>query len=197
MAHASRLVALAWLSAAPVAHAAAAASLPPCGRNVTFVGPWPGGDAWLVNYSGPFSNDRPPHVQLGADPDVRVGQVACLSACRATTSKAIEWEVDGVWNAALNETAHLTVYYGSDAAKKVDTYCAPAAALPAQPTVGVRSPAVTCDPGTYYKKWGPDCGQDCCACVPGNYCPGDQGGCTCARRRAAPASSPQFSQRRG
>ena len=36
-------------------------------------------------------------MQLGADPDVQVGQVACLSACRAATSKAIEWDVDGVW----------------------------------------------------------------------------------------------------
>ena len=112
--------------ASAAAAAAADSSHLSCGRNVTFFGPWPGGDAWLVNYTGPFSNDRPPHVQLGAHPDVREGQVACLSACRAATSKAIEWDVDGVWNAALNETAHFTVYYGSDAAKKLDTYCAPA-----------------------------------------------------------------------
>ena len=31
---------------------------------------------------------------------------------------------------------------------------------------------VTCDAGTYYKKYGPDCGADCCPCVAGNYCPG-------------------------
>jgi hypothetical protein len=32
--------------------------------------------------------------------------------------------------------------------------------------------AITCEPGTYFSKYGPACGQDCCDCVPGNFCPG-------------------------
>ena len=35
-------------------------------RSLTIFGPWPGGDALLVNYTGPFQNDRPPHIQVGA-----------------------------------------------------------------------------------------------------------------------------------
>lgn len=35
---------------------------------------------------------------------------------------------------------------------------------------------VVCEPGTYFKKYGPQCGTTCCQCVAGNYCPGDQGG---------------------
>jgi hypothetical protein len=36
--------------------------------------------------------------------------------------------------------------------------------------------AVTCAPGTYYRKYGPSCGLDCCTCVPGNWCPGTVNG---------------------
>ena len=104
------------------ATAALAQSRAACERNVTFIGPWPGGDAWLVNYTGPYSNDRPPHVQVGTDPDVTVGQFACLSNLRAATKSAIEWDVEGVWNNRLNERAHFTCYYGPDAASKVDEF---------------------------------------------------------------------------
>ena len=102
----------------------ACASAAECDVNVTFLGPWTGGDAWLVNYTGPYKNDRPPHVQVGQDPDVFVGQLACLANCRAATSKAIEWDVVGVWNNALDAPAHMTAYYGPDAAGEVGTYCA-------------------------------------------------------------------------
>lgn len=98
-----------------------------CPRNVTFTGPWTGGDAWLVDYSGPFLNDRPPHVQVGRSPDVKVGQFACLANCRAATSKAIEYDVLGVVNKAasdVGEVAHFTVFYGPDAKTEVATYCA-------------------------------------------------------------------------
>ena len=103
---------------------AAAAALPTsCERNVSFFGPWAGGDAWLVNYTGPYDNNRPPHVQVGKKPDVTAGQFACLGDIRATTSKAIEWTiVEGVFNKALNEPAHFTVYYGPDASSKVDEF---------------------------------------------------------------------------
>ena len=77
-----------------------------CERNVTFTGPWSGGDAWLVDYTGPFENDRPPHVQVGkTNVSVQKGQFACLSNLRTAGSKALEWDVDGVWNSALGEQA--------------------------------------------------------------------------------------------
>ena len=54
---------------------------------------------------------------------MKAGQFACLGDIRATTSKAIEWTtVEGVWNNALNEPAHFTVYYGPNAASKVDEF---------------------------------------------------------------------------
>lgn len=81
---------------------AAASSV--CERNVTFTGPWTGGDAWLVDYTGPFENDRPPHVQVGkTNVSVYKGLFACLSNIHTAGSKAIEWDVDGVWNSALGE----------------------------------------------------------------------------------------------
>ena len=56
----SALLALALL-------AGLADAAPSCPHNLTFYAPWSGGDAWLVNYTGgPFSNDRPPHVQVGS-----------------------------------------------------------------------------------------------------------------------------------
>jgi hypothetical protein len=56
----------------------------------------------------------------------------------------------------------MTCYYGPNAKSKINDFRGP---LP--PRAGV-----TCEPGTYYKKYGPDCGADCCACVEGSYCPG-------------------------
>jgi hypothetical protein len=136
----------------------------PCERNVTFTGPWSGGDAWLVDYTGPFENDRPPHVQVGTkNVTVHAGLFACLSNIHTAGSKAIEWDVDGVWNSALNEPAHMTVYYGPNAKSKINDFRGPAPPARA---------GVTCEPGTYYRKYGPDCGADCCECVVGNYCPG-------------------------
>ena len=115
---------LAFAVAAASGDAGTLAAAAACDRNVTFLGPWTGGDAWLVNYTGPYSNDRPPHVQVGRQPDVTAGQVACLDNCRAATRSAVEWDVVGVWNNALNEQAHITVYYGPDANGNVGTYCA-------------------------------------------------------------------------
>ena len=96
-------------------------------RSLTIFGPWPGGDALLVNYTGPFQNDRPPHIQVGASElsKHKRGEVWCLSNCRAVGSSAIEYDVPGVYNSALGEVAHLTVYYGSNAASHVGTFCVP------------------------------------------------------------------------
>ena len=93
-----------------------------CDRNITFFGPWVGGDAYLVNYTGPYENDRPPHVQVGLNSPVTAGLFACLTNIRAATKEAIEWDVEGVWNNALNDEAHFTVYYGADAKSKVDEF---------------------------------------------------------------------------
>ena len=100
------------------------ASVDDCPRNVTFTGPWTGGDAWLVNYTGPYENTRPPHVQVGRDPDVKAGQFACLTNLRAATKSAIEWDVVGVVNKAggKDAVAHFTVYYGPDAKDHVDEF---------------------------------------------------------------------------
>ena len=100
------------------------AAVDDCPRNVTFTGPWPGGDAWLVNYTGPYANDRPPHVQVGRDPDVKAGQFACLTNLRAATKSAIEWDVVGVVNKAggKDAVAHFTVYFGPDAKDHVDEF---------------------------------------------------------------------------
>ena len=122
----------------------------------------------LVNYTGPYLNDRPPHVQVGQDPDVFVGQVACLANCRAATSKAIEWDVLGVWNNALDAPAHMTAYYGPDAAGQVATYCAGSSSG--------GGGKVVCPAGQYFRKWGPACGADCCECVANSFCPGDEDG---------------------
>ena len=100
------------------------ASVDDCPRNVTFTGPWSGGDAWLVYYTGPYENNRPPHVQVGRDPDVKAGQFACLTNLRAATKSAIEWDVVGVVNKAggKDAVAHFTVYYGPDAKDHVDEF---------------------------------------------------------------------------
>ena len=94
-----------------------------CTRNVTFLEPWTGGDAWLVSYSGPYENDRPAHVQVGAAPEVAAGQFACLTNCNAATAKAIEWDVPSVYNKRLRDIAHFTVYFGPKAADRLTEFC--------------------------------------------------------------------------
>ncbi len=99
-----------------------------CIHNVTFFGPWAGGDAWLVNYTGPFLNDRPPHVQVGKSQykNHTQGELWCLTNCRAATKSAIEWDLPGCYNSALpaDSTCHITVYYGPNAQQFVSKYCA-------------------------------------------------------------------------
>ena len=113
----------------------ASAAPSPCAANntrqIVIFGPWQGGDALLVNYTGPFLNDRPPHIQVGASELAKhkAGEVWCLDNCRAVGSSAIEYDVPGVYNARLNDVAHLTVFYGAGAASKVATYCAPLAGV--------------------------------------------------------------------
>ena len=95
-----------------------------CERNVTFVGPWTGGDAWLLNYTGPYENDRPPHSQVGIPPPANVvpGLFACLTNLHVVGKSALEWDVSGVHNNRLNEQAHFTCYYGPHAADKLDEF---------------------------------------------------------------------------
>lgn len=85
-----------------------------------------GANSWLVDYAGPFLNDRPPHVEVGASEMKKhaAGDFFCISNCRAATSSAIEWDVPGVIDAAAgNAVAHITVYYGSAAKSHLSEYC--------------------------------------------------------------------------
>ena len=95
-----------------------------CERNVTFLEPWTGGDAWLLNYTGPYENDRPPHSQVGIPPPEHVvpGLFACLTNLHVVGKSALEWDVVGVHNNRLNEQAHFTCYYGPQAADKLDEF---------------------------------------------------------------------------
>ncbi len=107
---------------------AAVANSLSCLHNVTFFGPWSGGDAWLVNYTGPFLNDRPPHVQVGKSQykNHTAGEFWCLTNCRAATKSAIEYDLPGCYNSALpaDSTCHITVFYGANAQQNVPKYCA-------------------------------------------------------------------------
>jgi hypothetical protein len=79
-----------------------------------------------VNYTGPFQNDRPPHVQVGSAQvkNHTKGEFWCLDNCRAATSSAIEYDVPGCYNSALSDVCHITVFYGKNAKGEVGTYCA-------------------------------------------------------------------------
>lgn len=115
----SRLVA-AFAAASFMAVAAVVAPSCASGRSVVFFAPWDGGDAWLVNYTGPFENDRPPHVQVGKDQikNHTAGEFYCLDNIHVVGKSAIEWDVVGCYNSALKQGAHMTCYYGPNAKSK-------------------------------------------------------------------------------
>ncbi len=79
-------------------------------RYIRFIKLW-GKKAWSVEYEGPYSNKRPPHVEVvGFSP--RRGQVCRLQNLRAISGRALAWQVEGVTNDG--SPAHFTVYYGED-----------------------------------------------------------------------------------
>lgn len=107
--------------------AVCAAAAPPCAdlKNVTFTAPW-GANSWKVDYAGPFLNDRPPHVEVGAANMAahKAGDLYCLTNCNAATSSAIEYDVVGVQDSVTGKGAHITVFYGAGAKAQLAKYCA-------------------------------------------------------------------------
>jgi hypothetical protein len=101
------------------------AAQPSCAstRFVTFFGPW-GTNSWLVNYTGPFLNDRPPHVEVGASnmKNFTQGETHCLTDLQVAGKSALEWTVVGVFNTVLNAPAHFTCYYGPNPASQISKY---------------------------------------------------------------------------
>lgn len=77
-------------------------------RSIKFLEPW-GRRSWLVEYDGPYKNNRPPHVEvIGYTPTS--GQVCALSDLRVVSPRALAWTVEGARN--KHDPAHFTVYFG-------------------------------------------------------------------------------------
>jgi hypothetical protein len=84
-------------------------------RTLTFLKPW-GARSWLVEYTGPYQNDKPPHVEvIGCAPTA--GQVCRLSNLRVTSHRSLGWDVEGVTNRGA--AAHFTVYFGAQPGARV------------------------------------------------------------------------------
>lgn len=95
----------------------------PSTRFVTFFAPW-GSNSWLVNYTGPFLNDRPPHVEVGPAnmKNLTKGETHCLENLAVAGKSALEWTVDGVYNSLQKAPAHFTCYYGPNPASELPKY---------------------------------------------------------------------------
>lgn len=50
--------------------------------------------------------------------------------------------------------------------------CSPPLSVSASDCAAPKCASVVCPAGTYFRKYGPACGNDCCECVPGSWCPG-------------------------
>ena len=93
-------------------------------RFITFFDPW-GSNSWLVNYSGPFSNNRPPHVEVGAEnmKNLTSGETHCLEDLSVAGKSALEWQVVGVFNSLQKGAlAHFTCYYGPNPKAQLKNY---------------------------------------------------------------------------
>lgn len=87
-------------------------------RSVKFTKPW-GRRSWLVDYDGPYNNNRPPHVQvIGYTPTP--GQVCTLTNLHTISPRALAWEVEGVTD--KGGRAHFTVYFGDSPAEVLADY---------------------------------------------------------------------------
>ena len=93
--------------------------------SVAFLRPW-GTRSWLVAYSGPYDNERPPHVELRRSVHavdtiyqrMVPGTRHTLSSLR-TTSRAVVWTVDGL-TLEDGSAVHFTVHYGERPASDFD-----------------------------------------------------------------------------
>jgi len=86
-------------------------------RFVTFREPW-GKRSWLVDYDGPYENDRKSHVELGESnmKSVQSGQRANITDLRRERN-AILWTVEDVHH-QNKRLAHFTVAFGRSFAKR-------------------------------------------------------------------------------
>jgi len=74
-----------------------------------------GANSWLVDYSGPYQNSRPPHVEIGPLDTVEPGETFPLEQLRAQGDQAVMWTVRGLQNQLTGGPAHFTVHYGPGA----------------------------------------------------------------------------------
>ena len=87
-------------------------------RTIKFTKPW-GQRSWLVEYDGPFSNNRPPHVEvIGYTPTP--GQECALTNLHVISPRALAWDVEGVTNRGRG--AHFTVYFGDSPQSVLDAH---------------------------------------------------------------------------
>lgn len=86
-------------------------------RTITFKEPW-GRKSWLVIYDGPYANDRPPHVEVGADAMKNhvPGETHVLRHLHVA-GRAVMWDID-----SDNLHGHFTVYFGSDARQRMSEF---------------------------------------------------------------------------
>jgi hypothetical protein len=89
-------------------------------RSITFTEKW-GNESWKVSYSGPYENSREKHVEVGSGnmDNYNAGDSFSLSKLHVH-GNAVMWNVNGCKNG--RHTAHFTVYYGSDAAKRINSF---------------------------------------------------------------------------
>jgi hypothetical protein len=89
-------------------------------RTVTFTEPW-GQKSWKVSYDGPYENTRDKHVEVGEE-NMKLhkkGDTYTLSNLHVH-GDAVMWDVSGCKNGQF--IAHFTVYYGKNAAVKVEQF---------------------------------------------------------------------------
>ena len=90
--------------------------------SVTILRKW-GDNSWLVETNVRYQNSRPPHVEVGKNLRIQMGQVYGLNNLHIINGKALAWNVVGLVNIKHRQfPAHFTVYYGDDAAEKLDYF---------------------------------------------------------------------------
>ena len=80
--------------------------------------------SWLVEYSGPYDNPRPAHVELRTDDDIKrgvedtpyhtmqPGTVCKLEEIHYFKKKAVAWFVTVLFKGSNKERVHVTVHKG-------------------------------------------------------------------------------------
>ena len=98
----------------------------PAAKCLKFLEPWAktSGKSWLVEYSGPYDNPRPAHVELRTDDDIKrgvedtpfhtmqPGTVCKLEEIHYFKKRAVAWFVTGLFKGSNKERVHFTVHKG-------------------------------------------------------------------------------------